>query len=639
VPIDEFHLSESTSFALRKRGIENLFAIQAQTYWPIRRGKDLIGRARTGQGKTLAFCLPIIEQLIEGSKTRPFGVKFSKPLVLIMSPTRELAQQIVAEFVTVAPKGLRAEAIYGGVSLQDNNRVLRAGVEVIVGTPGRIKDVLEKGWLMLQEIKHVALDEADSMLDMGFQEEITAIFVAIKKEKDVVPSSSSSSSSGLQSVQVLLFSATMPSWCLDMAKKYMKSDREYVDLVGDSKLKAVTTVRHIAIPCHWQQLGSTINSIIAMFAARQGRVLVFCATKLDCDTIAMDKTIRHECHVLHGDIPQAKRESTLAAYKAGNFRVLIATDVAARGLDLSVELVVNAKPPQKQLSMKADTETYVHRSGRTGRAGKEGVCVTLWSPKTKPALQEIERVVGNKFEWRGAPQTNEILEQVALQCADALPDIDPHVLPFFMDAAKHAISKMGAEKALCAALAQISGFTDKPVNRSLLSSSENYTTISFFSGKEIPNHGYVFGALDRLLSQAVTQEVRGMKLHKDKMGACFDVPDRHLEMLTAKIEEMHGFKALAICKELPPLDEERKLDYDVMIGGGGGGRGGSWGRGGGGGRGGRGEGRGGFGRGGGRDGGRGSPGGRSDGGRGGGRGGRGRGGGDFGGGFKRKRED
>ena len=175
--------------------------------------------------------------------------------------------------------------------------------------------------------------------------------------------------------QVLLFSATMPKWVHTLANKYLKSERTIVDLVSGTSAVGVTTIQHIAIPAHWTILGSVINDVIAMFAGRQGRVMVFASTKFDCDTIAMDKTIKHECHVLHGDIPQPKRESTLSAYKNGNFRVLICTDVAARGLDLSVELVIQAKPPCR-MNGKTDVETYVHRSGRTGRAGKAGVCVT-----------------------------------------------------------------------------------------------------------------------------------------------------------------------------------------------------------------------------------------------------------------------
>ena len=323
-------------------------------------------------GKTLAFCLPILEQLISSNiNTLQRG---ATPKVLIMSPTRELAKQIVEEFQSISRTvGLRIQAIYGGTSLQDNYSVLQKGIDVVVGTPGRIKDLLDRKWLSFLEVKHVVLDEADQMLDMGFTEEINAIFEAFQVKND---SKDSTEASGIKlQKQVLLFSATMPKWVHTLANKYLSEERTIVDLVTGTSAVAVTTIQHIAIPAHWTILGSVINDVIAMFAGRQGRVMVFASTKLDCDTIAMDKTIKHECHVLHGDIPQAKRESTLAAYKAGNFRILICTDVAARGLDLSVELVIQAKPPCR-MNGKTDVETYVHRSGRTGRAGKAGVCVT-----------------------------------------------------------------------------------------------------------------------------------------------------------------------------------------------------------------------------------------------------------------------
>ena len=331
-------------------------------------------------GKTLAFCLPILEQLIEnGVNTSQKG---ATPKVLIMSPTRELAKQIVEEFLTISKTiGLRIQAIYGGTSLQDNYSTLQKGIDVVVGTPGRIKDLLDRKWLSLLAVKHVVLDEADQMLDMGFTDEISAIFEAFQDKNGNDNKNNNNDNNNFTEFstkvqkQVLLFSATMPKWVHTLANKYLSEERTIIDLVTGTSATAVTTIQHIAIPAHWTILGSVINDVIAMFAGRQGRVMVFASTKLDCDTIAMDKTIKHECHVLHGDIPQAKRESTLAAYKAGNFRILICTDVAARGLDLSVELVIQAKPPCR-MNGKTDVETYVHRSGRTGRAGKAGVCVT-----------------------------------------------------------------------------------------------------------------------------------------------------------------------------------------------------------------------------------------------------------------------
>jgi len=260
VPVSKFNISIATVEALKERGIVDLFPIQAATFQTILEGKDLIGRARTGQGKTLAFCLPILEQLI----SKGLLGKGLLPKAIIMSPTRELAKQIVEEFSSICPN-LRIEAIYGGTSLQDNYSVLRRGIDVIVGTPGRIKDLLDRKPLKLDETACAVLDEADQMLVMGFQEEIQAIFDAMEDRPK----------------QVLLFSATMPSWVHGIADKYMNKDRKIIDLVGDSKLKAVTSVRHIAIPSQWTALGSMLNDIIAMFAGREGKVLVFCGTKVE----------------------------------------------------------------------------------------------------------------------------------------------------------------------------------------------------------------------------------------------------------------------------------------------------------------------------------------------------------------------
>jgi ATP-dependent RNA helicase DDX21 len=577
VSIEKFNLTTSTLDSLRARGIEQLFPIQAATYEHIRQGNDLIGRARTGQGKTLAFCLPILEQMISN---RQLGVGIP-PKVLIMSPTRELARQIVEEFSSICST-IRIEAIYGGTSLQENFYVLQRGVDVVVGTPGRIKDLLERQKLNLQSIRHLVLDEADQMLDMGFQDEISAIIEQLRNQQK----------------QVLLFSATMPAWVHGIADKYMKSDRKIIDLVGDSKIKAVTTVRHIAIPYQWTVVGNLLNDVIAMFGGPTGKVLIFCGTKLDCDNIAMDKAIKHECHVLHGDITQVKRESTLTAFKNGSFRVLVATDVAARGLDLSVDLVIQVKPPTK-MSGNVDVESYVHRSGRTGRAGKSGICITLYSPKSRYAVEDIERAVGNRFEWLGAPQPAEVMTGCGTQCASELSEVNSDVLPYFAAAARELIETMGAETALCAALAKISGFVDKPRSRSLLTSSDGMITCEFHSGKEINAFGYVFGALNRVFPSEMTANIRGMRFTKDRTSACFDVQEEYIDLVRKTIDNIVGFKWLSICSELPQLQEEERFDSRGGFGGGrGGGRGGN--------------GRGGFGRG---DGGRGF--GRGQGGRGG----------------------
>ena len=279
--LDNFDLSDTTIEALCDRNILSLFPIQAKTFWPIRQGNDLIGRARTGQGKTLAFCLPILEQLLSGDIHDTFNK--STPKVLIMSPTRELAKQIVSEFEIVSKNvGIRIQAMYGGVSLNDNYVALKKGIDVIVGTPGRVKDLLDRQWLDLSSVRHVVLDEADQMLDMGFTDEIQFIFDSIKINSDDNNTSSNETDipQTVRNIQVLMFSATMPQWAHKIADKYMKKERVVIDLVTGIVASSVTTIRHIAVPGLWSVLGSVINDVIAMYAGRSGRVLVFSSTKV-----------------------------------------------------------------------------------------------------------------------------------------------------------------------------------------------------------------------------------------------------------------------------------------------------------------------------------------------------------------------
>eukprot|EP01035_Chromulina_nebulosa_P018680 gene18680-24428_t len=569
VPVTDFKISPQTIAALKKRGIETLFPIQASTFEHIRQGNDLIGRARTGQGKTLAFCLPILEQLISKGTIQ----KGTHPKVVIMSPTRELARQISEEFSTIS-SALRIQTFYGGTSLQENYAAISKGIDVVVGTPGRIKDLLERNKVRFDMVEHVVLDEADQMLDMGFQDDISYIIESVKDRPK----------------QVLLFSATMPSWVHKIANKYMSQSRMVIDLVGEGDHKAVTTIRHVAIPYNWETLGSTLNDVVSMYAGRKGKVIVFCATKADCDTIAMDSSIKHECHVIHGDIAQAKRETTLLAFKNGSFRCLIATDVAARGLDLSVELVIQVKPPIKNLSGVPDTENYVHRSGRTGRAGKSGVCVTLYGNNTRYAVQEIERVVGNKFEWLGAPQPMDVVIGCADQCIDEMKEIDDNVLSHFKSTAKSLLSTYSPEKALCAALALLTGCTSIPKSRSLLNSNDGFVSVEFHSKTPIQSTSYVFGALNRNFNSEVTRNIRGMRFSKDRCIAVFDVPEEHIPIVKETITNIEGYEWLKICTEIPQLAEDDNNGFSRGSSGRGGGRGGG-GRGGGRGFGGRSSGR------------------------------------------------
>ena len=392
----------------------------------------------------------------------------------------------------------------------------------------------------------------------------------------------------LEGRQTCLFSATLPSWVMGIAKKYMASP-ELVDVVGNSSVQASTDVRHIAIPTHWETRAGTISDTISIFAGATGRTIVFCETKLECNDLSVDDSLKFESKALHGDVPQATREATMAAFRKGKFRVLIATDVAARGLDMIVDLVINNKPPESR-SGRPETETYVHRSGRTGRAGRKGICVTLFTPKQRTTLQTIERQTKNAFEWQGAPQPVAILLTAAQTVSEDAVAVAPAVRLLFQPAATALLARMdstadGGLAALSAALAVATGYTELPPVRSLLSSSEGYATVHFDGkGRAVRTMSDVWAALRRIMPPGFcesNQNVRQMQLTADEAGAVMDIKVRGadddekegllLDQLK-KISEESGF--LTLLKEtLPPL-KERAAPMMGGKGGWGGGKGG-----------------------------------------------------------------
>ena len=264
--------------------------------------------------------------MVRENKTLPKqGAAYGrKPRVLAMCPTRELAHQVAKEIESVA-NSIVCCTVYGGTPYGPQVASMRRGFDVLVGTPGRIGDHLEKGNLNLEELQYVILDEADEMLNVGFKE-------AIEKILESVP--------GANKRQTLLFSATIPSWVSDVAKKHMKSDKVVVDLVGNAPTRANTDVTHYVMPCHWEAKPSILSDAVRVYGGR-GRTIIFTPTKKEANELVMDPNMTLECQVLHGDIAQSQREITLKGFRSGKFRILVATDVAARGIDIAgVDLVM-----------------------------------------------------------------------------------------------------------------------------------------------------------------------------------------------------------------------------------------------------------------------------------------------------------
>ncbi|XP_047979782.1 DEAD-box ATP-dependent RNA helicase 53, mitochondrial-like [Salvia hispanica] len=366
--ISKLDISPQIASALKNRGIENLFPIQRAVLEPAMAGRDMIGRARTGTGKTLAFGIPIMDKIIKFNKKHGQG---KNPLALVMAPTRELARQVDKEFAESATE-LDTLCVYGGVPISRQMSTLDRGVDVVVGTPGRIIDLIKRGSLNLSEVQFVVLDEADQMLNVGFAEDVEMILSFIKQKH-----------------QTMMFSATMPNWILKLTQKFLKSPVT-VDLVGESDQKLADGITLYSIVSDMRQKPAILGPLITEHA-KGGKCIVFTQTKRDADRLAYAMQRNFKCEPLHGDITQNQRERTLSAFREGRINILVATDVAARGLDVpNVDLVVHYELPNS-------SENFVHRSGRTGRAGKKGSVVLIYSDHQYREIKAIEREVGCRF--------------------------------------------------------------------------------------------------------------------------------------------------------------------------------------------------------------------------------------------------
>jgi ATP-dependent RNA helicase DDX21 len=532
-------LSPETIRALNSRGIKSLFPIQKHVYVPAASGRDMIGRAKTGSGKTLAFSLPVIESLIKAHKEfagrPPMG---RAPKCIVMAPTRELAKQVEREFAGSAPS-LSLGCYYGGVDIGAQIRQLKQGVDVVVGTPGRVIDLINRRVLDLSEIEFVILDEADMMLSVGFDEDVETILESVPEKR-----------------QTMLFSATMPSWVKRLTKKHLK-DPVLVDLVGDSQSgKLNENIRSMAVQVEPAMRRSVLADVLTVYGA-VGKSIVFTQTKRDADEVAAGIAQVLPCEALHGDMGQKQREVVLQNFRKGKFTVLAATDVAARGLDIpDVDLVVHYELPK-------DTESFLHRSGRTARAGKTGTTVALFTRRETQYLRKIVREVGvANLEIMGPPGPKEVMESSAKQVLRRLDNVDEDVKAFFMPAAEAVMATSDPKDAMCAALAALSGLMDVPKPRSLLTQEVGYTTVRVMSrAGRITKGGHIMTIVRNVLGEEATSEVGRFRMLTDEkagtQGAAFDLPDELAAKMQANAEELtsRGFD-LDMPKSLP-LEEER----------------------------------------------------------------------------------
>ncbi|KAF6108201.1 DExD-box helicase 21 [Phyllostomus discolor] len=528
-----FPISEETIKLLKARGVTFLFPIQAKTFHHVYSGKDLIAQARTGTGKTFSFAIPLIEKLLGELQDRKRG---RAPQVLVLAPTRELANQVSKDFIDITKK-LAVACFYGGTPYGGQIERMRNGIDILVGTPGRIKDHLQNGKLDLTKLKHVVLDEVDQMLDMGFADQVEEILsVAYKKDSEDNP-------------QTLLFSATCPHWVFNVAKKYMKSTYEQVDLIGKKTQKAAITVEHLAVKCHWTQRAAVIGDVIRVYSGFHGRTIVFCETKKEAQELSQNVSIRQDAQSLHGDIPQKQREITLKGFRNGDFGVLVATNVAARGLDIpEVDLVVQSSPPK-------DVESYIHRSGRTGRAGRTGVCICFYQHKEEYQLAQVEQKAGIKFKRIGVPSATEIIKASSKDAIRLLDSVPPTAISHFKQSAEKLIEEKGAVEALAAALAHISGATSVD-QRSMINSEAGFVTMILKCSIEMPNISYAWKELKEQLGEEIDSKVKGMVFLKGKQGVCFDVRTAAVTEIQEKWHDSRRWQ-LSVATEQPDLEGPR----------------------------------------------------------------------------------
>ena len=375
----ELGLSPELLKAVAKMGFEEATPIQSETIPPLLAGRDVVGQSQTGSGKTAAFALPAIEKI---------DANLHAPQAIILCPTRELAVQVAEEVAKLASfkRGVRELPIYGGQSYERQFRGLKAGAQIIIGTPGRVMDHLQRGTLRLDKVKMIILDEADRMLDMGFIDDIKTVLSHAPAER-----------------QTVLFSATLPRPIVELIKSFT---RDPVNIRIESQALTVPAIEQVYYEVDRRSKREVLCRLIDIQDIKYG--IIFCATKMMVDELTEHLMARgYLADKLHGDIAQAARERVMAKFRKRAFEFLVATDVAARGLDVDdIEVVFNYDLPH-------DGEDYVHRIGRTGRAGKTGRAITFVAGQEIYKLQNIIRFTKGRIKRERVPSADQVEEKRA----------------------------------------------------------------------------------------------------------------------------------------------------------------------------------------------------------------------------------
>lgn len=390
---EELGIKEPLRKAVEELGFEHPMPVQERVIPHLldpEKDGDVVALAQTGTGKTAAFGLPVLQRI---------NSEINRPQALILSPTRELCLQIasdLADFSKYMPD-VRVLPVYGGSSIESQIRALREGVQVIVATPGRLIDLINRGVVKLDEVHTVILDEADEMLNMGFQDSIDEILSNLPQER-----------------KMLLFSATMPKEIEQTVKKYMHNPQEFV--IG-TRNEAAANVRHIYYMVNARDKYLALKRIADYNPDIYA--IIFCRTRRDTQEVA-ENLIRdgYNADALHGDLSQQQRDLVMQKFRDRVIRLLVATDVAARGLDVDdLTHVINYGLPD-------EAAIYTHRSGRTGRAGKSGVSIAIIHSREKSRLRDIEKIIGKTFERKEVPTPQQIIEKQLFSLADRIERVE-----------------------------------------------------------------------------------------------------------------------------------------------------------------------------------------------------------------------
>jgi ATP-dependent RNA helicase DeaD len=515
----DLSLAPGVAQVIDEIGYETPTPIQARSIPPLLEGRDLLGQAQTGTGKTAAFALPLLSRLDLAARY---------PQVLVLTPTRELALQVAEAVQTYARhlKGFHVLPVYGGQNMGQQLRQLQRGAHVVVGTPGRIQDHLRRGTLKLDRLSCVVVDEADEMLKMGFIDDVEQILQHTPQER-----------------QTALFSATMPNGVLKIARRYL---RDPVEIRIKSKTSTVDTIKQR----YWQVKGlAKLDALTRILEAEEiDAMIIFVRTKIATVELAEKLEARgFSSAALNGDMTQALREKAVERLKNGGLDIVVATDVAARGLDVQrISHVVNYDIPY-------DTESYIHRIGRTGRAGREGSAILFVAPRERRMLAAIEQATRQKIAPMNLPTRKDITERrVGLfkeQIQNAMQGED---LTFFEELVDRCQQEYEVEpRRIAAAMAYL-----LQQDRPLLPEEETFVNVA-------PPSGPRFSGAERSSSAGRSSGDEGLRRYRVEVGKVHGVVPGHLVGAIAneanisnrdigQIKIFHDFSLVDLPENIPP---------------------------------------------------------------------------------------